>query len=154
MTKLSKDSAVVDLFPKDLLVSIKPKYAAAIIDGRKTVEFRRKFPEDVAPGSRAYIYSSRPVQAVNGLVIIERVERMRIAPLWDKHGFAACVDRATFDDYFRGQLDGLAVVIRSAHILSPGIPRSTLKDILRIVPPQSFMYLPLQLEGRLLNGST
>jgi len=153
VTKLSKDSAVVDLFPKDLLVSIRPKYASAIIEGRKTVEFRRKFPEDVAPGSRAYIYSSRPVQAVIGIAVIERVERMLTTLLWHKHGFAACIDQATFDDYFHGQSDGFAVVLKSAHMLSPAISRSMLKNILSIRPPQSFMYLPSDFERRFLDGN-
>src|SRR6266851_9958504 len=76
MVKMGAASAVVDLFPKDLLISIKPEYASAILEGRKTVELRRKFPEDVAFGSRLYIYSSSPIQAVVGIASVTRVDRL------------------------------------------------------------------------------
>jgi predicted transcriptional regulator len=154
MVKASGASAVVDLFPKDLLLSIKPEYASAIMAGRKTVELRRKFPEDVAPGSRAYIYSSSPVQAVIGIATVDRVDRMPLDILWKKHGQASCIDRLTFNEYFVGQADGCAVVLKSVKALAHPIARDALKATLGIVPPQSFMYLPAEFEKKFANGST
>lgn len=46
------------------LISIRPRYAHAILDGRKTVEFRkRRLAEDV---THVVIYSTRPDRAVIG----------------------------------------------------------------------------------------
>jgi predicted transcriptional regulator len=49
---------------RDLLVSVRPKYASQILSGKKTVELRRKFPETIAAGTLALIYSSSPVRAI------------------------------------------------------------------------------------------
>ncbi|HEY4941698.1 MAG TPA: hypothetical protein VII56_09720 [Rhizomicrobium sp.] len=152
MAKAGSASAVADLFTKDLLLSIKPEYAIAIVDGRKTVELRRKFPEDVAGGSKAFIYSSSPVQAVVAFAVIERVDRLALERLWQRHGKASCVDRATFDAYFLGQSIGCGVVLRSITSLANPIPREDLKSRFGILPPQSFMYLPADVEKQLFDG--
>lgn len=152
MAKVSGAAAIVDLFPKDLLLSIKPEYADAIIEGRKTVELRRKFPQDVSAGSRAYIYSSSPIQAIIGIAIIERIDRMPLDHLWRVHGPASCIDRNTFDEYFAGQSSGCAVVLRSVRRLKQPVSRRTMKSSTGVVPPQSFMYLPPEFEKKLYNA--
>jgi hypothetical protein len=53
-------------FRRDVLVSIRPNFASKILDGDKTVELRRKFPEVGAMGMTALIYSSSPVSAIVG----------------------------------------------------------------------------------------
>ncbi|HET6989695.1 MAG TPA: ASCH domain-containing protein, partial [Bacteroidia bacterium] len=48
----------------NVLLSIKPKYAKAIIDGKKKVEFRKlPFKLNV---NKVYIYSSAPEQKIIG----------------------------------------------------------------------------------------
>lgn len=51
---------------KIYIMSIKPKYAKAIYEGKKNWEFR-KVPPPI--GERIYIYESEPVSAVTGIVI-------------------------------------------------------------------------------------
>jgi predicted transcriptional regulator len=146
MAKVSTSSALVDLFPKDFLVSIKPEYVNAIVDGRKTVELRKKFPEDVANGSRAYIYSSSPVQAVVAVASLERVDRLPLEELWEFHGRSSCIDRATFDEYFGRETHGCGILLGSVRPLASPIERRRLHDLLGVIPPQSFMYLPSEFE--------
>ena len=42
---------------KNVLLSIKPKFALEIIEGKKTIELRRKFPVDKVIGGVAVIYA-------------------------------------------------------------------------------------------------
>lgn len=51
--------------PKVIVMALKPKYAKAIYEGRKTWEFR-KVPPPLF--TRIYIYESAPVSAVTGWV--------------------------------------------------------------------------------------
>ena len=49
---------------RNVLISVRPLYAKEIVEGRKTVELRRKFPGTEAAGGTVVIYSSSPVRAV------------------------------------------------------------------------------------------
>jgi predicted transcriptional regulator len=53
----------------DALISIRPGYANAILDGTKTIELRRRVPELVS-GTRLWIYATRPTAAVVGVAPI------------------------------------------------------------------------------------
>jgi hypothetical protein len=46
---------VFDFANQDVLFSIKPNYADKILDGRKTVELRRRFTNSEVIGSLAFI---------------------------------------------------------------------------------------------------
>ena len=61
---------------RDVLMSIRPQYASKILDGRKTVELRRKFPEVGAIGATVLIYSSSPVKAIVGTARIKKVAKL------------------------------------------------------------------------------
>ncbi len=76
---------------RDVLVSVQPKFVSKILDGDKTVELRRRFPETTVTGALVLIYSSSPVRAVVGYARIRQVLRLPIAQLWRQHGVAACV---------------------------------------------------------------
>jgi predicted transcriptional regulator len=41
----------------------KVQYAAKILDGEKTVELRRRFPDSGSVGATLFIYSSSPIRA-------------------------------------------------------------------------------------------
>ena len=58
---------------KNVLLSIKPKFALQIIGGTKTIELRRKFPTDRVIGGIAIIYASNPLQKIIGYAHIENV---------------------------------------------------------------------------------
>ena len=60
-------------FTRDLLVSLHPRHASNILSGEKTVELRRRFPEQHMRGALALIYSTTPVQAIVGVARIRHV---------------------------------------------------------------------------------
>jgi predicted transcriptional regulator len=126
---------------RDVLVSVQPKFASKIIDGAKTVELRRKFPESTATGAFALIYSSSPVRAAVGYARIREVLRLPISRLWREHGVAACVSKKEFDKYFHGQAFGFAILLEKIRLLNPQIAAADLEEEFGIVPPQSYRYL-------------
>ena len=63
-----------------IVLSLKPRYAEAILSGAKTVELRRIEPKLSVP-TRALIYASTPVKALLGTCIVERVTADRLAVL-------------------------------------------------------------------------
>lgn len=126
---------------RDVLLSIRPVYADKIIGGAKTVEFRRRFPRNLSPGTTMLIYSSSPTRAIIGCADIKRVDRLSIESLWRKHGKAGCIERSAFFDYFDGLKQGYAIVLENVRRLRSRVPAADLKTQFGFVAPQSFMYL-------------
>src|SRR4051794_24253636 len=128
-------------FRRDVLVSIRPFYASRILDGRKTVELRRRFPEVGTIGATAIIYSSSPVRAIVGCARIKHVLKLPISRLWKEHGADACISKNEFDAYFTGLEYGFAILLESVKSLKQRLTATDLEDEFGIVPPQSYRYL-------------
>ena len=124
-----------------LLFSIRPRHVEKIVDGEKTVELRRRFSDEIAPGTTILIYSTSPTRAIVGSAAIRRVERLKLDDLWQRHGEAACVDRATFDGYFVGVEEGYAILLEDVREFVSHFLADDLREQFGFVPPQSFMYL-------------
>jgi predicted transcriptional regulator len=122
-------------------VSIRPHYASKILDGEKTVELRRKFPQVEALGMTALIYSSSPVSAIVGYARIKHVLKLPVSGIWKQHGAAACISKAEFDAYFAGLRDGFAIVFESVQPLKKCFTAIDLRAQFGIVPPQSYRYI-------------
>lgn len=94
------DAEAADL---ELLISIRPEHADNIVEGVKTVEFRRRFPaEERVRGATVWIYSTAPVREVIGLATVVSVERMETAALWHIYADQGAVSRSLFEDYSLG----------------------------------------------------
>jgi predicted transcriptional regulator len=128
-------------FRRDVLVSIRPQYASKILEGEKTVELRRKFPEVGAIGVTAFIYSSSPVRAIVGYARIKDVLKLPVSKIWREHGAAACISKVEFDAYFSGLKDGFAIVFESVQPLKKLFKAADLEAQFGIVPPQSYRYV-------------
>jgi predicted transcriptional regulator len=128
-------------FRRDVLVSIQPIYASKILDGRKTVELRRKFPEVGTTGATALIYSSSPVSAIVGCARIKYVLKLPIRRIWKEHGAAACISKDKFDAYFAGLRYGFAIIFERVQPLKRQLKAIDLEAQFGIVPPQSYRYL-------------
>jgi predicted transcriptional regulator len=143
--------------PRDILVSVQPKFVSKILAGAKTVELRRRFPASNAVGALALIYSSYPVRAVVGYARIREVLRLPVIRIWREHGSAACVSKKEFDEYFEGLKFGYAIFLNKIKLLNPQIAARDLQEDFGIVPPQSYRYLgkeyiPMLRDGRVQNS--
>ena len=115
-----------------------PKYASAIMDGRKTVEFRKgSIPETV---KIVVVYASSPVQEVLGYFQVKQIEMACPSVLWERYGRFGAISRAAFRVYFRGVETGKALAISCAYRIQSPVRLS----VLGVRPPQSFCYLPSQ----------
>jgi predicted transcriptional regulator len=126
--------------PMDFLVSVRPQYAAKILDGEKTVELRRRFPNTGSIGATVFIYSSSPIRALVGSVKIKDVQKLSVSEIWKEHSDAACISRTDFYRYFRGVKFGFAIMLGPVKPMTR-VTASDLKLQFGIVPPQSYRYV-------------
>jgi len=93
-----------------LILSIKPKFANDILEGRKRFEFRRAlFRRDV---ERVIVYSSSPERKVIGEFLVDEVLTLRPDALWRVTSEYAGIPRSYFDRYFAGKHEGHAIKIK------------------------------------------
>ena len=124
-----------------LVLSVRPRFAEAIVDGRKTVEVRRQRP-NVQPGTLGFVYSSSPMQAVVGSFRVDRLFSVTPEELWLLARRGVCVSRQDFDSYFAGVEIGHAIVVSCGQRLPRPIRLSQLRAIWPgCKPPRSFGYL-------------
>lgn len=124
-----------------VLLSIRPRFAEGIIDGRKTVELRRRFPGSRLAGASLWIYSTSPIRAVVGKARIAAVRRLPLDAMWRAHGRDALISRRDFVAYFHGADEGFALLLDDARPLKRQWVLGELRARLGIAPPQSFKYL-------------
>ena len=123
-----------------LLLSIKPRFARAILDGRKTVEVRRRFPE-VPVGTMVVLYSSSPERAVLGTVRLKRSIRVDPSQVWDTYSGDIDIEEAALADYLAGAEASTVLQIENPETWSQPVTLAALRELLGIEPPQSFRYL-------------
>ncbi|HUS75720.1 MAG TPA: ASCH domain-containing protein [Methanothrix sp.] len=126
----------------DVLLSIKPRFVEAIIDGRKKYEFRKnKFAKtDI---NCAYIYSTSPIKKIIGVFKINNIIEDRPSALWEQLKDHAGISEVEFFDYFRNKKVGFALEIKEVERFeNPLDPKVIIPDF---VPPQSFCYMKFRI---------
>lgn len=123
---------------KTIVLSIKPQYAALILAGSKTVEFRRAWAAESV--DTVAIYASAPIQRLVGVVKVTEVVRAKPTKLWSY--CTRCgggLSKAELSAYLDGKETGFAIFLMDAQRFSQSIdPRKIIKNF---SPPQSFRYL-------------
>ena len=90
------------------ILSIKPIYAEAIIQGTKTLEFRRTiFQKDI---QKIYIYSSAPTKMILGYFTIKEVIEQTPKNLWERFNAVGGIDEAAFFEYFKEAEKGFGII--------------------------------------------
>ncbi|MBU4525591.1 MAG: hypothetical protein KUA37_15775 [Desulfomicrobium sp.] len=121
-----------------VLLSIKPKFAAAIFSGEKQFEFRRAIFANKEV-KRVYVYASHPIGLIIGEFEIDTIISMDPESLWKETKRAAGISKKYFDEYFDGKNYAHALKVRS---VQPYKEPKSLMDMFNIArPPQSFMYV-------------
>jgi predicted transcriptional regulator/transcriptional regulator with XRE-family HTH domain len=125
---------------RDVVLSIRPQYSAKIMEGKKTVELRRRFPVSAPRGTIAYIYSTSPERAMIGRAEIADVIKLPVEQIWRQFGKSAFIKRPDFDAYFAGVEEGFALQFENARPFPRALALSELRDRFDFEPPQSFLY--------------
>lgn len=124
------------LKPTRALLSIKPEFVEAIIQGEKKFEFRRSIfarPVDVV-----LIYSTSPIRRVVAEFDVRSVISESLPLLWKRTHHSAGIDSEFFWKYFEGKTYGYAIEI--GEVRSYKIPFCPIEE-LGVYPPRSFVYL-------------
>jgi type I restriction enzyme S subunit len=124
----------------DVLLSIKPKYAEAILSGDKRYEFRRTLfkRRDIR---RVYLYANNHVGKIVGSFEIAETLKGTPETIWEKCHHCGGVTRGDFFKYFKGSQQAFAYKIRNVQRFPGGIDLQLVKGFSRKTPPQSFCYL-------------
>lgn len=118
------------------LMSIHPRYAHAILDGRKAVEFRK---HPLAPDvSHVVVYSTVPDQKVLGYFEVDKQVELSPEALWEQYGDRGLIEKTRFFSYYEGRETGTGILIK--RVFRCEHPRS-LSDIGVKTPPQNIQYL-------------
>jgi predicted transcriptional regulator len=133
-----------------ILLSLKPRYADAILDGSKTIELRRTRPRIEIP-TDALIYASSPRCAVVGTCRIVEVVEFTPLGMWRLHGRESAIDYAAYKAYFTECATAYGLVVSSPGRLENEIGLSAIREIWRgFQPPQSFRYLSTEISKQVL----
>ncbi|MGR3319574.1 MAG: ASCH domain-containing protein [Candidatus Anammoxibacter sp.] len=119
-----------------ILLPIYPRYANAIIEGKKKVEFRKlNIPMNIG---HVVIYSTFPEKKIVGFFSVPRITKATPKQLWNDFKQVGYVEKEFLIDYFSGYKYGLAIHVgKVARVRKP----FSLEKIKKQNPPQSFLYL-------------
>ncbi|MBZ9669814.1 helix-turn-helix domain-containing protein [Mesorhizobium sp. ES1-3] len=125
---------------RDVVLSIRPQYSEKILEGRKTVELRRRFPLSAPGGTIAYIYATSPIRAMVGMTEIKSVLKLPVDQIWTDFEEAASIGREEFRKYFEGLDFGCVLLFDDIRAFSRPVPLDELRQRFGFEPPQSFLY--------------
>lgn len=118
-----------------ILLPIIPRYAKAIIEGEKKVEFRKlNIPMNI---EHVVIYSAYPEKRIVGFFSVSKVTKATPKQLWKNFKNIGCVEKEFLFDYYSGHQYGLAIHVGKVEKVKN--PFSLVK--IKKNAPQSFMYL-------------
>ncbi|MCM3128895.1 hypothetical protein ACFQ3J_09400 [Paenibacillus provencensis] len=140
---------LLDLPKRQIILSLQPEPYQLIKEGKKTIEFRRRFIKEPAA---AFVYVSSPVKQIKafiefGMPIQEDIDTL--VSIAEGHGQGS---GAELREYFSGVSYGYAIPILSCIEFAP-MSLELLKGGYEFNPPQSYMNLSVnpRLEQALLN---
>lgn len=125
----------------DILISLLPSYTRAILEGKKTVELRRRRVH-AAVGTRVWLYSKTPTARIEGVARIQHVHEGGLRGIWSEYSSQVGVSKKEFEDYFKGCDKGCAIVLVEARAIFPAVDLKTVRNRLGgFQPPQFFKRL-------------
>lgn len=122
-----------------VVLSIHETHARAIMQGRKTVELRRRFAERWI-GRSASVYAAGGSGCLLGTVKIDDVVKAAPEEIWEQFGDEMCCTRAEFEGYADGRRHLYALRLGQPHPYQSPVPLSQLSHLLgeTLHPPQSY----------------
>lgn len=121
-----------------ILLAIKPRYAEAILSGRKRYEYRRAIPgrRDI---TRVLLYASAPVCRIVGECTAGRIVAGTPQSVWDRTSTRGGVTLDEFQRYFREA--PIARALRVENPIAYPEPIDPRAEIPGFRPPQNFCYI-------------
>lgn len=121
-----------------ILLPIKPKYAFAIMNKEKKVEFRKANFKN-RDSEICIVYASSPYKKLIGYFMIKNILEEDTKFIWKKYSEIGWVKKEDLDSYYLWKDKGFVIEIADFIPFSSHIsPKEILKDF---KAPQSFKYL-------------
>ena len=139
-----------------VLISLKPEYAALILSGAKTVELRNR-PVRLKAGTAIWIYSTQPEGRIVAKATVSSVFHGDPAEVWNRYSREVCIKKKHFDCYTGKRSRVSALVLSSVEKLEEFITLETIRRVVRdFHPPQFYAHIPAgdRLFGTLNNSVT
>lgn len=125
---------------RTLLLSLRPRFAHAILSGSKTVELRRR-PINAAPGTTVILYASSPERAVVGTARLQEIRTSTPTDAWRHHRWSLGLNHDEFNAYLDGSSVAYLLLLHRARPLDQPLPLHHLREDGPFRPPQSFRYI-------------
>lgn len=123
-----------------LLLSLRPRFAEAILEGIKTTELRRR-PINAQPGSRVILYASAPTMAIVGTARLKKVEAAEPAEAWSRYHDRLALAESEFYAYLDGSDHAYLLHLTRINCLDRPLELKELRRTGGFQPPQSFRYI-------------
>ncbi|GAA1706958.1 hypothetical protein GCM10009745_63530 [Kribbella yunnanensis] len=123
-----------------LVLSLRCRFARAIIDGSKTVELRRR-PIKALPGTTVILYESSPTMAVVGTATLIDVVSLRPHTAWRRYRGTLGLTWNEFIEYLDGTDQAHLLRLDDVKELTRPLSLHKLRASGTFHPPQSFRYL-------------
>jgi predicted transcriptional regulator len=125
---------------RTLLLSLRPRFAQAILSGAKTVELRRG-PVNAPPQTPIILYASSPTMAIVGTARLREVQTLTPDVAWCQHGRSLALSRLEFDAYLDGSVYAYLLILHRVCTLNEPLTLRDLRQEGHFQPPQSFRYI-------------
>lgn len=136
-----------------VVLSLKPRFAEAILTGVKTVELRRTEPKIETP-MLALLYAASPMRSLVGTCIVTSVRSADLVDLWHEHGHEASLSYHEFQQYFEEVHKGTALTLTKPQAFNRRVKLQDLRaEWEGFRPPQSFAYVDAQTGDRFIQMS-
>ncbi len=123
------------------VISIKPQYVEAIVEGQKVYELRRR-RLNLDQGDLLIIYQTSPEKKVTASAELEKIIECDIDTLWEKVGARSAVSFEIFTNYFKGCANGYALQLKNVKPYKNPLSLDDLRSHMpKYTPPQFFHYL-------------
>lgn len=124
-----------------LVMSLRPEFAAAILEQKKTIELRRKFSKKYE-GATIIFYITHPVQQFMFTARISHVDHAPKKQLWMKYQGQCHISQQAFSAYFSGTSFGYAIHLTDVRLVPKQLRLEHAKKACPALrPPQSFQRL-------------
>lgn len=134
------------------LLSIRPRFAEALLDGSKTVEIRRR-RANITSGSVCLVYATSPMRALVGAIRVQHTDTDTSDALWHRWGAQIGLERDEYDAYLANSSQPCAIVVDAATRFAGPVGLQELRRRQHaFVTPQSYRFLRNGELSSLLNG--
>ena len=128
----------------NVILSIKPEFCDAILQGEKSYEFRKRIFKKQDDIDYVFVYSTHPIKKIVGAFTIDSILCDHPKKLWKKCKDGSGISKDFFFSYFGANSEGYAIKVDEILKFNPIDPKLIVPDF---NPPQSFCYTDCALQN-------